>query len=66
LPTNFRDFAYAFLQEKYAGAVNYYKKKDYYRAGILFEELIPLMRGQAESELTQFYYAYCQFYQGHF
>jgi outer membrane protein assembly factor BamD len=52
------------VQEKYAGAVEYYKKKDYYRAGILFEELIPLMRGQAESELTQFYYSYCQFYQG--
>lgn len=51
-------------QEKYLGAVEYYKKKDYYRAGVLFEELIPLMRGQAESEKIQFYYAYCQFYQG--
>jgi len=51
------------IHDKYAAAVEYYKKKDYYHAGVLFEELIPLMRGQAESEKTQFYYAYCQFFQ---
>ncbi|MFB0946492.1 MAG: outer membrane protein assembly factor BamD, partial [Spirosomataceae bacterium] len=26
------------VQEKYAAAINYYESKDYYRAGVLFEE----------------------------
>jgi len=49
--------------EKFAGAVAYYEKKDYYRAGILLEEIIPLMRGTEQSERAQFYRAYCSYYQ---
>ncbi|QNL22608.1 outer membrane protein assembly factor BamD [Hyphobacterium sp. CCMP332] len=51
------------IVEKYDAAVKYYKAGDYYRAGLLFEELIPLMRGKKEAEDTEFYYAYCQYYQ---
>lgn len=49
--------------EKYKAAVNYYKKADWYRAGVLFEELIPVLKGSTESEMAQFYYAYTQYHQ---
>ncbi|WP_025762379.1 outer membrane protein assembly factor BamD [Dyadobacter tibetensis] len=51
-------------QEKYDAAVTYYKKGDFYKAGILFEELIPILKGSTESEMAQFYYAYTQYQQG--
>ncbi|GLU51574.1 hypothetical protein Dfri01_10350 [Dyadobacter frigoris] len=46
--------------------MTYYKKGDFYRAGLLFEELIPLLKGSNESELAQFYYAYTQYQQGQY
>jgi outer membrane protein assembly factor BamD len=49
--------------EKYKAAVAYYKKSDWYRAGVLFEELIPRLRGSTESETAQFYYAHTQYNQ---
>lgn len=48
---------------KYKGALEYYKKGDWYRAGLLFEELIPVLKGSNESEMAQFYYAYTQYQQ---
>ncbi|MBE9464325.1 outer membrane protein assembly factor BamD [Dyadobacter subterraneus] len=53
-------------QQKYDAAMTYYKKGDFYRAGLLFEELIPLLKGSNESELAQFYYAYTQYQQGQY
>ncbi|MFQ3575345.1 MAG: outer membrane protein assembly factor BamD [Cytophagales bacterium] len=52
------------VEFKYATAEEFYKKGDYYRAGVLFEELIPLLRGSKQAEDAMFYYAYTQFYQG--
>jgi outer membrane protein assembly factor BamD len=52
--------------EKYDAAIAYYKKGEFYKAGILFEELIPLLKGSSESEMAQFYNAYCQFQQGQY
>ncbi|QHV94665.1 outer membrane protein assembly factor BamD [Spirosoma endbachense] len=49
--------------EKYKAAVQYYKKEDWYRAGLLFEELIPVLKGSTESEMAQFYHSYTQFHQ---
>jgi outer membrane protein assembly factor BamD len=49
--------------EKYKAAVEYYKKSDWYRSGMLFEELIPVLKGSNESEMAQFYYAYTQYQQ---
>ncbi|WP_080055209.1 outer membrane protein assembly factor BamD [Spirosoma aerolatum] len=49
--------------QKYKGALEYYAKRDWYRAGLLFEELIPVLKGSNESEMAQFYYAYTQFHQ---
>lgn len=51
------------LKEKYDAAINYYEKKEYYKAGLLFEEIIPLIIGTKESERAQFYYAYCHYHQ---
>jgi outer membrane protein assembly factor BamD len=51
-------------EEKYQAALEYYGKADYYKAGILFEEIAPTLKGGTESELVQFYNAYCQFHQG--
>ncbi len=48
---------------KYDAALNYYEKKDYYRSIILFDQIMPYIRGSAEAELVQFYYAYAHFYQ---
>ena len=47
---------------KYEGGLFYYNKKDYYRASVLFEQILPIVRGLPEGEKVQFYLAYCQFY----
>jgi outer membrane protein assembly factor BamD len=46
---------------KYEAGLDYYNKKDYYRASILFEEIRPIVRGLPEGEKVEFYLAYCQF-----
>jgi len=46
---------------KYEAGLNYYNKRDYYRAAILFEEIRPIVRGLPEGEKVEFYLAYCQF-----
>lgn len=51
------------LEAKYSGAMEYFEKKDYYRAGVLLEEILPLLKGTDKAEKAQFYYAYCQFYE---
>jgi len=45
------------VDKKYEAALKYYDKKDYYKAGILLEELIPLLKGRPESERAQFLFA---------
>jgi outer membrane protein assembly factor BamD len=47
---------------KFEAGQNYYAKKDYYRASVLFEQILPIVRGLPEGEKVQFYLAYCQFY----
>src|SRR5688572_21719966 len=47
---------------KYEAGLHYYGKKDYYRASILFEQILPIVRGLPEGEKVQFYLAYCQYY----
>jgi outer membrane protein assembly factor BamD len=53
-------------EEKYAAAVKYYKKADYYKAGVLFDEITPLLKGDSTAERTQFYNAYANYYQGNY
>ncbi len=52
--------------EKYKAAIEYYNKADYYKAGILFEEITPLLKGDSTAERAQFYNAYCNYYQGQY
>ena len=48
---------------KYDAGLSYYNKKDYYRTAILFEEILPTVRGLPEGEKVEFYLAYCQYYE---
>ncbi len=48
---------------KYDAGLNYYNKKDYYHTAILFEEILPVVRGLPEGEKVEFYLAYCQYYE---
>jgi outer membrane protein assembly factor BamD len=48
---------------KYEAGQNYYAKKDYYHTSILFEQILPIVRGLPEGEKVEFYLAYCQYYQ---
>jgi outer membrane protein assembly factor BamD len=52
------------VEQKYQAALEFYKKADYNKAGLLFEEITPLLKGAKEAELSQFYNAYCQYHQG--
>ncbi|HEY9008299.1 outer membrane protein assembly factor BamD [Ohtaekwangia sp.] len=47
---------------KYEGALHYYDIKEYYKASVLFEQILPIVRGLPEGEKVQFFLAYCQFY----
>lgn len=48
---------------KYQSALTYYKKGDWYRAGVLFEDVIPRLKGSTEQELSQLYFAHTQYNQ---
>lgn len=47
---------------KYEAGLTYYEKKDYYRASVLFDQILPIVRGLPEGERVQFYLAYCQYH----
>jgi len=48
---------------KYDAGLAYYEKQDYYRTAILFEEILPIVRGLPEGERVEFILAYCQYYE---
>ncbi len=48
---------------KYEAAIKYYQNKDYHRSTLLFDEILPFIRGTQEGELVQFYNAYANYYQ---
>jgi outer membrane protein assembly factor BamD len=48
---------------KYQAGLKYYENKDYYRTAILFEQILPIVRGLPEGEKVEFYLAYCQYYE---
>jgi outer membrane protein assembly factor BamD len=53
-------------EEKYTAAIKYYKAADYYKAGVIFDEISPLLKGDSTAELAQFYNAYCNYYQSNY
>lgn len=56
----------ASLPVKYKAAIEYYKKKEFDKAGILFDEILPLMKGDSTQELATFYQARCDFELGNY
>jgi len=53
-------------EAKYAAAIDYYEKADYYRSLQLFQQLINFYQGTEKAEKMQFYYAYCYYHQKDF
>ncbi|MBC6607198.1 outer membrane protein assembly factor BamD [Hymenobacter sp. BT188] len=51
------------VNKKYTAAIKYYDEGDFFKAGTLLEELIPLLRGRPEAEKAQFYFANTNFRQ---
>lgn len=49
-------------EQKFTSATEYYDKGDFYKASVLFEELLPMLRGTKNAEIAQFKYSYCQYY----
>jgi outer membrane protein assembly factor BamD len=49
-------------EEKYDAAIKYFEKKDYFKANLLFEEVLPTLKGQAGAEKGLFYNAYTYYY----
>ncbi|SFC48301.1 outer membrane protein assembly factor BamD [Flexibacter flexilis DSM 6793] len=52
------------VEEKYDAAMKYYEKDDFFRASVLLEELIPVLKGTERAEQAQLTFAYCNYYQG--
>lgn len=48
---------------KYEGAMKYYAEKEYYKATVLFDEVLPIIKGSQRAELAEFYNAYAYYYQ---
>lgn len=49
------------VNKKLESAMGYYKKKDYYRASVLFEQLQDNFNGTAMAEKVIYYSAYCNY-----
>ena len=50
-------------KEKYDAALKYYEEEDYYKASVLLEDILPIIRGTEQAELANFYFAYAYYYQ---
>jgi outer membrane protein assembly factor BamD len=48
---------------KYEAALKYYENEQYNKVTVLFEEILPIIRGTEEAELGNFYFAYAYYYQ---
>ena len=48
---------------KYEAALKYYEEGEYYKASVLLEEVIPIIRGSKKAEKAQFYFAYSYYHQ---
>ena len=50
--------------QKYKKAREYYDKNDFYHASLLFEELVPLVKGDSLDEKVYFYFTYSTYNMG--
>jgi outer membrane protein assembly factor BamD len=51
------------FDDKFKAGMDYYNKKDYYKAGLIFEAISAAALGKPQMEDIKFYYAYCQYHQ---
>ena len=51
------------IELKKDAAFRYFDAGDYYKASLLLEEIIPLLKGKNDAEKAQYYYAYAQYYE---
>ena len=54
------------VDEKYAAALKYYEKEDYYRANQLLNDVLPMLGGRPEGERARFLFAHTHFMQREF
>ncbi|WKK80005.1 outer membrane protein assembly factor BamD [Marivirga arenosa] len=50
-------------EKKYDAAINYYDIGEYYKANVLLEQILPIIKGSEKAEIANFYYGYTYFYQ---
>lgn len=50
-------------KEIYTAANKYYEEKEYYKANVLLDIILPIIKGTKESENANFIYSYTYFYQ---
>jgi outer membrane protein assembly factor BamD len=53
-------------EQKYKAAIDFYNSGVYDKAGLLFEEVIPIIKGSTEQEMATFYQAYCDYHTGQY
>jgi outer membrane protein assembly factor BamD len=50
-------------EKKYDAAISYYKEGEYYKANVLLEQILPIIKGSEKAEIANFYYGYTYYYQ---
>lgn len=50
-------------QQKYESSLRYYEEEEYYKASVLLDQVLPIIKGTLDAEKASFYRAYCYFHQ---
>ncbi|ADR20971.1 hypothetical protein MATR_14030 [Marivirga tractuosa] len=50
-------------EKKYDAAISYYEQGEYYKANVLLEQILPIIKGSEKAEIANFYYGYTYYYQ---
>ncbi|HET8861315.1 outer membrane protein assembly factor BamD [Marivirga sp.] len=53
-------------EKKYDAAISYYKQGEYYKANVLLEQILPIIKGSEKAEIANYYYGYTYYYQGQY
>ncbi|MGM0579157.1 MAG: outer membrane protein assembly factor BamD [Bacteroidota bacterium] len=53
-------------EKKYDAAISYYEQGEYYKANVLLEQILPIIKGSEKAEIANFYYGYTYYYQGQY
>lgn len=53
-------------KSKYDAALAYYEEEEYYKASVLLDQVLPIIRGTEDGEKANFYRAYSYYHQGQY